>query len=333
VFEWSYRTLSDDAATMFRVLGVHPGPDIGLAVAASGAGVPVERARSMMDELVRANLVTEHVTGRFVLHDLLRAYAIERARDSGRRHATLKRMLDHYLRTAYDAAQLLEPGRAGVTPPPRLVPPTGSDGMTTPAVSDRMTTLDEALAWFTTEHRVLLSAVTAAAAAGFDVHAWHLTWTLAPYLHPRGHWPDQVACGRTALAAAERLGDRLAEAHACRGLAAAYAQLGRVDDARSFYQRALEAATLGGDHRTAARTELGLAWLWERDSAPRNGLPHTPPGHAALRDAGRQGGRGPRAQRRRLALRVAGRVRAVACTTATRRWPCSATPATARDRR
>jgi hypothetical protein len=50
--------------------------DIGLAVAASGAGVPAARARSMMDELVRANLVTEHVPGRFVLHDLLRAYAI-----------------------------------------------------------------------------------------------------------------------------------------------------------------------------------------------------------------------------------------------------------------
>jgi hypothetical protein len=35
VFSWSYRALSDPAARMFRLLGLHPGPDISLAAAAS----------------------------------------------------------------------------------------------------------------------------------------------------------------------------------------------------------------------------------------------------------------------------------------------------------
>ena len=41
VFTWSYRMLSPEAARLLRVLGLHPGPDLATAAAASLAGVPV----------------------------------------------------------------------------------------------------------------------------------------------------------------------------------------------------------------------------------------------------------------------------------------------------
>lgn len=44
-FSWSTRQLSDEAARMFRLLGLHPGPDISVSAAASLAGVAEPQAR------------------------------------------------------------------------------------------------------------------------------------------------------------------------------------------------------------------------------------------------------------------------------------------------
>ena len=66
----------------------------------------------MLATLADLHLVSEHVPGRFVLHDLLRGYAAELARtidpEPGQ-HAAAHRMLDHYLHTAHGAALLLIP--------------------------------------------------------------------------------------------------------------------------------------------------------------------------------------------------------------------------------
>jgi DNA-binding SARP family transcriptional activator/DNA-binding XRE family transcriptional regulator len=80
VFSWSTGQLSPDAARMFRLLGLHPGPDISAAAAASLADVPVLQARAAIGELVRTHLLDEHAPDRFAFHDLLRAYAVDQAR-------------------------------------------------------------------------------------------------------------------------------------------------------------------------------------------------------------------------------------------------------------
>jgi DNA-binding SARP family transcriptional activator len=79
VFSWSYRTLSPRAARLFRVLGMHPGPDISISVAASLAALPPARVRPVLAELCRAHLLTANPDGRYTCHDLLRAYAAELA--------------------------------------------------------------------------------------------------------------------------------------------------------------------------------------------------------------------------------------------------------------
>jgi hypothetical protein len=174
VISWSYHELSAPSARMFRLLGLHPGPDISLAAAASLAGLPVRQAREWLDELTRSHLLAERSPGRFAFHDLLRAYAAERAaaQDDAERRAAVHRTLDHYLHTGHAAAIRLSPVReplllAGPQPGVRAEPLT--DGR-------------QALAWFQAEHRVLIAATMQAADLGFGDHAWQIPWTLASFL-------------------------------------------------------------------------------------------------------------------------------------------------------
>jgi DNA-binding SARP family transcriptional activator len=51
VFSWSCRLLSADAARLFALLGLHPGPDISVPAAASLAAVPPGRAEALLAEL------------------------------------------------------------------------------------------------------------------------------------------------------------------------------------------------------------------------------------------------------------------------------------------
>jgi DNA-binding SARP family transcriptional activator len=239
VFSWSYRRLGAPAARLFRLLGLHPGPDAGAGAAASLAGVPVARARALLAELARAHLVAEHTPGRYALHDLLRAYAAELAHGDGDsdRRAAVHRMLDHYLHTARDADLLLYPHGEPVTPdPPR------------PGVApERLSGPDQAMAWFTAERPVLLGVMEQASRAGFHRHTCQLAWALDVFLHRRGHWHDRAATQRAALEAARRLGDRAAQARSHRQLGFADADLGRYHDAQRHLGRALELSEAAGD--------------------------------------------------------------------------------------
>jgi hypothetical protein len=112
LYSCSYGQLTGPAARMFRLLSVHPGPDVTVPAAASLAAIPADQTRAVLRELARCHLVTEQA-GRFAFHSLLRAYAAERARaedgTSGLRRAFL-RALDHYAQAAHAAAsQLLRP--------------------------------------------------------------------------------------------------------------------------------------------------------------------------------------------------------------------------------
>ncbi|MBM7860997.1 AfsR/SARP family transcriptional regulator [Lentzea nigeriaca] len=262
VFSWSYHALEPAAARLFRLLGPHPGPDVSAAAAASLFGAPV---RPVLAELTRAHLLTEHQPGRYVFHDLLRAYATEQAQhhdsDAERRAATT-RLHDHYVHTAHTATRLLSPAREVITPP------TPQPGVHPESLGD----FDQALAWFTAEHHVLLAAVDHAAATGLDPHAGHLAWALAEFLERRGHWLDLAAVGHVALAAALRLADPLAQSHAHRFLARASTQLDRLDDAHLHHRRSLDVA---GDPVGQARSHRELAYVCERQGRHDQALDHS----------------------------------------------------------
>src|SRR5215469_11991229 len=197
VFSWSCQALSDDAARLFRLLGLHPGPGITTAAAASLVGLPSDQAHRLLTELTRANLVLEYIPGRYSLHDLLRAYATELAGchdNEERRGAALHRILDHYLHTAYTAAALLHPHRDLIAIAP------AQPGVITPHLTDTKA----ALTWFAAEHRTLLAANALALRCGFDAHTWQLAWAMDDFLARGCHWPDQYTVHHNALCAAER---------------------------------------------------------------------------------------------------------------------------------
>ncbi len=282
-FSLSYHALGEPAAHLFRLLGLHPGADVSLHAAASLTAEPVARARRALTELTRAHLLEEHLPGRYTLHDLLRAYASEltHGHDSEPdRRAAMRRILDHYLHTAYAAAMLIESDRDPIGVPPV------AEGVTLTHPDD----IDKAFAWFTTEHPGMLALIRWAAETGFDTHAWQLAWTLTTYLNRRGRWHDWADTHETALAAAQRLVDWPAQAFAHRSLGRAYARIGRDGEALHHFQRALDLFDTLGDPVGQARTHIALSWLYERQGRPGQALTHDRHALALYREAGHKVG-------------------------------------------
>jgi tetratricopeptide (TPR) repeat protein len=258
VFTWSYRTLTPDAARLFRLIGLHPGPDMKAAAAASLAAVPPERVRPLLTELASLHMILEPVPGRYASHDLLRAYAVELAaalEPAEDRRAAVRRLLDHYLDATHAAALRLNPHRDHP-----ILPIEPAAGVFPEAVGNHGPAL---WSWLAAEHAVLLASVGLAVDNGMDRHAWQLAWTLGGYLARSGRWEEWAGTQRVALAAVERLGDPSEQARAHRGLARAYRQLGRVDEARTHLKQAERLSSELDDQAGLGYTHLALGQLFE----------------------------------------------------------------------
>jgi DNA-binding SARP family transcriptional activator/tetratricopeptide (TPR) repeat protein len=257
VLSWSYHQLSPAAARMFRLLGVHPGPDISLSAAASLAALTRAQAGAALRELTRSHMVAEHLPARFSFHDLLRAYAVDQAErydDEPERRAALHRTLDHYLHTAMTATVRFYPHRAPLrmaAPQPGVIPADFS-------------AKEQAMAWFDAEAPVLIALITQAHAEGFDVHAWQIPWALSPFFSRRGRLQEYVASQQIALSAARRLDDQLAQAHAYHLLGQAQAWLNDYDAAEPNARQSLDIFRDLGDRAGEAAVLNGLSIMLER---------------------------------------------------------------------
>ncbi|HEV7711458.1 MAG TPA: tetratricopeptide repeat protein [Asanoa sp.] len=265
VLSWSDRTLSGPAAELFRLLGLHGGAEIDLASTASLAARDLDAVRPAMNELTRAHLLEERSPGRYTLHDLLRAYATDQVRariPEADRLDALGRLLRHFLHAAHTAERMLYPERD-----PIALTAAGP-GVTVLPMADA----DEAMAWFASEHRVLLWAVSAAHDAGLERVTWQLAWCLTTFFDRQGHWHDWVATQRLALSAAVGMADRAAQAFAHRNLGLALAQLGRHDEADPHLATALDMYHDLGDDVGQAHTHNTLARVRGKQSRHREAL-------------------------------------------------------------
>lgn len=271
VFSWSYQALSAPAARLFRLLALHPGPDISAAAANSLARGPVVAAgaqpRRTVAELVGAHLLVDRVPQRYAMHDLLRMYGAELAQHvdtEAERQSAVRWLLDYYLHTAHAAACRQHPQRH-----PRIELPPSSD-----VATEGFANSAQATAWFAAEHQTLLAAIAQAVRTGFQAHVWRLAWTVAEFLDRQGHWDDWVTTQRSALCAARRAQDQVGQAHAHRSLGRAYVRLQRAEQAVSHLREAFDLFGELGDHPAQARTHLDLAWAYDTQRQHEQALDH-----------------------------------------------------------
>lgn len=232
VFSWSRAKLSDRAERMFRLMAVHPGPDVTVPSAASLTGFTLRDASSALAELSDEYLVSEYMPGRYTCNDLLRSYALEIGRThetDEERRAAVRQVLDHYLQTANLASRYLQPYRFLRVPTPSL-----------PGVAPReLHSSAEAEEWVRAERLVLLAAIQQAADEEFSPYAWELAWTAAPFLRGAACWSVTARALERALITARRLGDVIGQIMAHQNLGWLRLRMGAYSSAHDHVEAAL----------------------------------------------------------------------------------------------
>jgi tetratricopeptide (TPR) repeat protein len=236
VFSWSYSALQPELARTFRLLGLHAGPDISIEAAAALLGGTDSAARRLIDGVAAVHLIEEPTIGRYRFHDLLRAYAGERASTdeaSTGRNDAVERVLLWYLNVAASARRVLNVGR-----PQGSFSLPANFSLRSGTVPD-FTTPKEALKWCDAELGNLVAAVQQAVDYGrYDLGCW-LPVALQPYFQyrtPFGPWLDTHMAG---LEAAKVVHDLHAEAELHRGIGSASYYRGQYEQCLEHQHEAL----------------------------------------------------------------------------------------------
>ncbi|WUC55156.1 tetratricopeptide repeat protein [Streptomyces sp. NBC_00554] len=247
VLETSYRRLLPDQARLLRLLTLAPGTETGTDAVAALAGLGMEATVSLLEDLAARCLVTpvwaDERPGNGVqwrLHDLVRAFGVGVVAGDAELveegEAARERVLDFYHGWAAAADDWLRwlPGRP---------------------VPGRFGGRVEALGWLDGERAGLVAAAGWAERERFASTAMWVAARLSFYLSWRRYFDDWVAVGRAARQAANRSGDRTAEANAWNDLGLALWGARRVAEA-------IEAHTRARDLHLAAGHRLGEAIAW-----------------------------------------------------------------------
>ena len=243
-----------DPAHVFRLLGVWQGPSIGLRAAAAMLGQPEGPVGDALELLTDANLVDSPAPDRYRFHDLLRAYAEEKAFAQEPAPAiedAVRRVLTWYLRSVDAAANAVSPYRNPVPlgpPEPGIQPQAFGTG-------------DEALRWCEVERANLVAATRQAAAQGLHDIAWKLPVTAMICFELHGYRAEWITTHHIALASALKLGDRLGEARVLNNLGVVLGQQ-HADDAIGYFERALAIYRETGDRWGQAQATNNLAFSY-----------------------------------------------------------------------
>jgi DNA-binding SARP family transcriptional activator/DNA polymerase III delta prime subunit len=219
-FDLSYAALTPDAARLFRLAGLVPGPDFSVSGVAALLDTPDDVAGGLLEDLASAHLVQRVGSDRFALHDLLHVYAADRAEAAGDDvEAARRRLFDWYLRTSIEVGDVLYP-ELGVSGPPRLSP-------------------DVARAWLDAERASVLAATEHCAVHGPLPMTWKLIDAVGGYFGSHGHHVEFVHAIDAALGAARAAGDHDAETLMAVWLATEHRNLGDLRAAQRYLRSAV----------------------------------------------------------------------------------------------
>ena len=294
-FQVSYESLQPSAgqfatkvhpARVFRLLGLWQGPSISLSAAAVLVGVPEQDTAEVEDSLeglVDAHLLDSPKPGWYRFHDLLRAYATERAmaeeQEEGRA-AAVERILEWYLYTADAAAHRVAPHRTHI---PLEV---AADQAAARFGAMRFATSEEAFGWYDSERENIVAATRQAAQAGLHGIAWRLPAGLFPVFNRRDAWADVIAIHRIAVSSAVLTGARAGEGWVRQNLGQALARI-RDPEALTHLEQALAIRREFGDRAGEAQTALSLGEVHFKTSGPAAGIEPFQAALAAAREADR----------------------------------------------
>jgi len=205
VFDLSYRTLTADAARLFRLLSLVPGPDFCRDCAHHVADISVAQAEQLLGELTAASLIHPGRARHYRFHDLVRLYAHDRCvteDDPRDLHAALARLHSYYVTFADAAADALYPTWIRL---PRDHP--------TIVAADHDPVVPDAAQWMGDEAPNLIATIRYTAQYGPVEIGWYLSESLRPYVVTYGEYRiEALGAFEIALDAATRAGDRRAMA-------------------------------------------------------------------------------------------------------------------------
>jgi tetratricopeptide (TPR) repeat protein/transcriptional regulator with XRE-family HTH domain len=265
VFSASYRALDDDAADLFRHLGLTTGADTGTAAIASLAGLPPHRIRGQLRTLENAHLLEQHRPGRYRMHDLVSLYARDRAHTdlpAGSRDRAIRRLVEFYLHTAFGAERLLDAHRPSIA-----IPPVGPGCHAAPLPDHAA-----AVQWFTEEHANLLAAQQLAVRHGRHDDVWRIAWTMNTYHMRHDRRDDNLRVWRPAIDAVAHTREVSDQADVHRLYGWARMMVGDHGPGMDHLGRALTLFRQAGDAAGQARAHEALAAAWEKQGDHRRAL-------------------------------------------------------------
>ncbi|MGY0058555.1 AfsR/SARP family transcriptional regulator [Streptomyces sp. LZ34] len=239
-FEMSYNTLTTDQQTVFRLLGLHLGPEFGPHSAAALTGLPLEETERIIESLLDAHLLQEPAPDRYRFHDLLGEYALTLAATEDteeEREQAIQRLIDFHLNASAQADRMIYPRRA------RLDLHLAPSPCPLPAWPDAQ----DAKHWLTAERTALVAAERHARTHHHPTQAAQFAHVLAGFLDAEGYWAEAQRMHEHAAAHWRTSGDTRAEARALIDLSAVHSHAGRYGQADEAGQRALELARATGD--------------------------------------------------------------------------------------
>ncbi|MEU2595776.1 tetratricopeptide repeat protein [Streptomyces hirsutus] len=219
VFATAYDSLSSEQSHIFRVVGLTLGPTFSAESIAQMADDDEYTVEDLLEDLADHHLISpDDVPGRYRIHDLMRLFAKERAHDEEspeERTAAIRRLVEWHLR-------VLESHSPSVR------------------------------TWVRLERQSLVAGVLIAGENDWDEICWRTANGLASYHSLESDYVDWITCNKAGLRAAQNCGSREGQALMSGGLGQALRALDKLNDARSYLEKSLQAfRELGNQYRCA----------------------------------------------------------------------------------
>jgi len=227
-FDMSYQDLHADQQRLFRRLGLHPGTDVDAYAAAALDDISMLAARRNLNELFDQHLVTEPVSGRYSMHDLIRehARALAATDESEERDSAISRLIEYYVSAATAVGRHFNRGVAVVRDSSVALP--------------QPTNLEAAAQWMEAERANMHAVVDHTALLNRARPGIAIAMAMSGFLRTHGHWTQLRVLLLTALGTAHKAGYRNGEVGVLTNLGIVHRLTGDYEAASATLARAIE---------------------------------------------------------------------------------------------